>query len=141
MKRYRVDKVASTIRDIVSDAIANRLSDPRINTLTSITRVEVTADLQFADVHVSVLGDEGAARTTMRGLAQAAPRVQRMVAKGLSVRRCPEVRFRLDDSLKKAAEMYRLIAENAPPEPEEGLDEPDRPDPGRLAPDAQEGSA
>jgi ribosome-binding factor A len=109
MRSFRVDKMGSTIRDIVSDAIANRLNDPRISPLTSITRVEVSGDLQIAKVFVSVLGRDSQARTTMAGLTHAVGHVQRLVAEQLCVRRCPEIRFVLDASLKKAAETIRVI--------------------------------
>jgi ribosome-binding factor A len=112
MRSFRVDKLGSTIRDIVSDAIANRLNDPRISPLTSITRVEVSGDLQIAKVFVSVLGGASQARKTMAGLTHAGGHVQRLVAERLSVRRCPEIRFVLDASLKKAAETIRVIEDS-----------------------------
>jgi ribosome-binding factor A len=121
MKRFRVDKVASVIREVVSDAVANKLNDPRIAPLTSVTRVEVSGDLQIARVYVSVLGRDGQCRSTMAGLAHAAGRIQRLVAKRLTIRRCPAISFVLDQSLKQAAAMQRLIKENVP-DPEDDTD-------------------
>ena len=135
MKHFRVDKVASVIREVVSDAIANKLNDPRIASLTSVTRVEVSGDLQIARVYVSVLGRDGQCRSTMAGLNHAVGRIQRLVARRLTIRRCPEISFVLDESLKKAAEMQRLIKENVP-DPADDTDSadqepaPDRPDDG-----------
>ena len=132
MRSFRVEKLASTIREIIGDAIAHKLSDPRISPLTSVVRVEVSGDLQVAKVHVTVLGDDGAARRTLAGLTHAVGRVQRLVARGLTIRRCPEIRFVLDDSLKTAAETVRAIDETmradhpeeaettAQPEPDDG---------------------
>ena len=112
MRPFRVDKLGSAIREIVSEAIATKLNDPRISPLTSVTRVEVSGDLQIAKVYVSVLGRDSQTRTTMAGLSHAVGHIQRLVAGRLSVRRCPELRFVLDSSLKRAAEMIRLIEEN-----------------------------
>ena len=123
MKAFRPDKVASAVRTIVSDMIADKLQDPRISRFASVTRVEVSGDLQVAKVHISVLGSEADQRSTMRGLEHARGHVQRAVAQGIRARRCPEVRFIADGSLKKAAEIVRIIDENAPP-PEE--DDPAR---------------
>ncbi|MCH8052972.1 MAG: ribosome-binding factor A, partial [Planctomycetes bacterium] len=53
MKNFRIDKVASVVRQIVSDAIRDRLQDPRVSSMTSVTRVEVSPDLDWARVHVS----------------------------------------------------------------------------------------
>ncbi|MHC4062874.1 MAG: 30S ribosome-binding factor RbfA [Planctomycetota bacterium] len=112
MRAYRIEKLASTIREIVGHAIATRLKDPRISPLASVTRVEVSGDLMVARVYVSVLGEAGKGRATLGGLNHAVGHVQRLVAKQLPIRRCPEIRFVLDESLKKAAETMRLIDES-----------------------------
>ncbi|MFQ5491212.1 MAG: 30S ribosome-binding factor RbfA [Phycisphaerae bacterium] len=109
MSSYRVDKLASAIREIISDAIAHKLNDPRISPLTSITRVEVSGDLQVVKVLVSVMGDAVQGRTTLAGLTSAVGHIQRLVAGKVQMRRCPELRFVLDESLKKAADTMRLI--------------------------------
>jgi len=131
MRAHRVDKLASTIREFVGQAIATRLQDPRISPLASVTRVELSDDLQVAKVYVSVYGDAARGRTTMAGLDHAAGRVQRMLARQLTLRRCPEVRFFLDESIKKGAETLRLIEESVrdlPPLPPAGeaAGEPDK---------------
>jgi ribosome-binding factor A len=121
MRPFRVDKLGSAIREIVSEAIATKLNDPRISPFTSVTRVEVSGDLQIAKVYVSVLGRDSQARKTMAGLSHAVGHVQRLVAGRLNVRRCPELRFVLDSSLKKAAETIRIIDENVVrDDPEDG---------------------
>ena len=109
MPPHRVDRLASAIREIISHAISHQLNDPRISPLTSITRVEVSGDLQIAKVFISVMGEPGQGRTTLAGLESAVGHIQRLLAQKIQMRRCPEVRFLLDESLKKAAETVRLI--------------------------------
>lgn len=106
---YRAERIASIVREVVSDAIANRLSDPRISRFTSVTRVELSPDLEFADVSVSVMGTEREARTCMRGLASARGAVQSLLAKRLEIRKCPLLRFRLDEGLKRGMEIVREL--------------------------------
>ncbi len=122
MKSHRPERVAHVIREVVSEAIAHRLSDPRIAPLSSVTRVEMSLDLEHAKVWISVMGDEPAQRRTMAGLKSAAPLVQRMVARELPLRHCPRLSFALDESIKRGAETIRLIreamAEIEPPAPE-----------------------
>jgi ribosome-binding factor A len=86
-----------------------RLSDPRISRLASVTRVQVSKDLQYADVYISVLGADADSRTTLRGLEAAHGKVQGMVADALPIRQVPIVRFRLDESIKKGFETIQLI--------------------------------
>ena len=108
---HKIGRIAHIVRDVVSDAIANRLSDPRIHRFTSITRVELSPDLKTAHVHVSVMGTEAEGLTTMRGLESARGAIQTRLARSLDLRQCPMLRFHLDVGLKKAAEIIRQIDE------------------------------
>jgi ribosome-binding factor A len=121
MKSYRPERVGNVIRTVVSDAIANRLNDPRIEPLSSVTRVDVTPDLEHAKVWVSVMGSESAQRKTIAGLRSAAGYMQKMVAEELSIRTCPRLSFHLDESIKRGEETLRLIeqvmAETRPGDP------------------------
>jgi len=89
--------------------------------MSSVTRVEVSADLEYAKVYVSVMGSASVQRRTMQGLTSAQGVVQRMVARELAIRHCPHLSFHLDESIKRAAETIRLInetmAELGPGEP------------------------
>jgi len=111
MKSFRPERVASVVQQVVSEAIAQKLSDPRIAAMTSVTRVEVSHDLEHAKVFVSVMGDEAVQRRTMQGLKSAAGMVQKLLAGELPIRQCPHLSFQLDESIKRAAETYRLIDE------------------------------
>lgn len=111
MKSHRPQRVANVVRMVVSDAISNKLRDPRIAPLSSVTRVEVSGDLEHAKVWISVMGDSPVQRRTLAGLRSAAGLVQRLVAHELSTRHCPRLSFHLDESIKKGAETIRLIDE------------------------------
>jgi ribosome-binding factor A len=112
MKSHRPERVAHVIREVVSDAIASKLNDPRIEPLSSVTRVEMSPDLEHARVWVSVMGDAAAGRRTIAGLKAAAGYIQRMAGAALSIRATPHLSFHLDESLKKAAETIRIINES-----------------------------
>lgn len=114
---HRPDRLSRFVRDIVSDAIANRISDPRVDPFTSVTRVELSADLTIADVHVSVMGSDADARTTMRGLTSARGMIQTRLARQLSIRRCPKIRFHLDRGIRqgiKTLQQIEALQETAP---------------------------
>lgn len=111
MKAFRSERVANVVRAVISDAIANRLNDPRIEPLSSVTRVEVTADLEHAKVWISVMGDQTVQRRTLAGLRSARGHVQNLVARELPIRQCPRIAFQLDESIKRGIETIRLIEE------------------------------
>ncbi len=105
----RTERLSHQIRRIVAHQIQSRLSDPRIALMTSVTRVEVSADLAHARVYVSVMGDEAAERLSLKALEHAAGRIQTALARQLTLRQCPRLRFERDESLKKSFELVQLI--------------------------------
>lgn len=109
MKPHRVEKVASELRTLVSQMIRDHLQDPRVSSMTSITRVEVSHDLEWAKVYLSVYGQSGEQTRTLAALRHAGGHIQRLVAKELPIRQCPHLAFYLDESLEKSAKMMSLI--------------------------------
>ncbi len=109
MSRRRTERVASLIRTILAEAIQSRLSDPRIEPMTSITRVEVSADLSIAHVHVSVMAEAARRELTVRALRHASGRLRSLVAREVSLRQAPELNFQLDESLQHGFQTVQQI--------------------------------
>src|SRR4051794_36564465 len=110
MKSHRLARVNEVIRETAANAILFELKDPRVKNVT-VTRAEVSADLQHAKVFVSVLGSEKEQQLTMYGLKSAAGYVQTKVADRLTSRYVPHITFVLDEGVKKSIEIARLIRE------------------------------
>jgi ribosome-binding factor A len=128
MKTHRVARIAEAIREVASETILFEMSDPRIRRVT-VTRAEVSGDLQHAKIYVSIMGTEKEQQLTMHGLRHAAGFIQSRLAKRLQTRFTPVVHFVVDEGVKKSIEMTRLINEAlgrpAEPSAEEGsADEP-----------------
>ncbi len=106
----RTDRIGSLIREIIAETIHSKISDPRINpVLTSITRVEVSEDLMTAKVFVSVLDDEAALRSAVRGLDHAAGRFQETMMQKMRLRVTPMLSFHADKELRKTLKTLELI--------------------------------
>ena len=110
MKTHRLARVSEVIRETAANAILFEMKDPRVKNVT-VTRAEVSADLQHAKVFVSVMGSEKEQALTMHGLKSAAAFVQTKVAERLTSRYVPHVTFVLDDGVKKSIEIARIIRE------------------------------
>jgi ribosome-binding factor A len=106
----RSQRVASIIRQIVSETIVGELADPRIG-LVTVTAVNLSADLRIADVNLSVLGDARQQQTCLEAVQHARGRLQERVSDGLKMKFCPLLRFHLDSSVKRSVSLSRLIAE------------------------------
>jgi len=106
----RSRRVASIIRQIVSETIVGELNDPRIG-LVTVTEVKLSADLRVADVNISVLGDPKQEETCLEAIQHARGRLQERVSDGLKMKFCPMLRFHLDSRVKRSVSLSRLIAE------------------------------
>ena len=86
------------------------LSDPRIRGMVSVTHVAVTKDMREATIKVSVIPAEYE-KLTLHGLNSAAKHIHGKLFKQMDVRRLPFLKFVLDPTLKKQAEVYAAIQE------------------------------
>ena len=112
MKPYRKQKVASLIQTIVSETITYDLHDPRVVSLTTVTRVEMSPDLLQAKVYLSVMGSDADERTTLAGVQSAGGFIQRRVAGAVQLRHCPHLTFMIDEGAKIARDTLRILDEN-----------------------------
>jgi len=109
----RTEKAAEAIRGVVSMAILAELSDPRVRGVT-VTRVEVSADLRHAKVHVSVMGDEACQKLTLRGLQSAAGFLQAKIAERIEIRYTPKLSFLLDQGVKRSIAVAQILQQVLP---------------------------
>jgi ribosome-binding factor A len=110
MKTHRLARVAEAIREVASETILFELRDPRVK-LVTVTRAEVSGDLQHAKVYVSIMGTDKQQQLTLRGLRHAAGFIQSKLAQRLQTRFTPVLSFVLDKGVKNSIEMTRLINE------------------------------
>src|SRR4051794_9885453 len=110
MKSHRVARVSEVIREVASETILFELNDPRIKNVT-VTRAEVSADLQHAKVFVSIMGSEKEQDLCMHGLRHSTGYVQSKLGSRLKTRFTPTVKFVKDEGIKKSIEIARLIHE------------------------------
>ena len=110
MKHHRLARVAEAIREAASEAILFHLKDPRVK-FTTVTRAEVSADLQHAKVYVSVMGSDRDRNLTLHGLKSAAGFIQSKVGDRMKSRYVPILEFVLDEGVRNSMEVARLLAE------------------------------
>jgi ribosome-binding factor A len=106
-------RVDEAIRQVIGEAAAGELKDPRVGFVT-VTDVRTSPDLSQARVYVSVLGDEPAREATLEGLRSAHGYLQRRVASELRLKRTPTLAFVYDDTTDKALRIDALIDEVVP---------------------------
>lgn len=104
-------RINSEVQRELSEIIRGEVKDPRIHPMTTVVSVEVTPDLKFCKVYISVLGSEEAEKDTIKGLTSAAPFIRKELARRINLRNTPEITFILDQSIEYGVKMTRLIDE------------------------------
>lgn len=104
-------RVNSEVQREMSMIIREDLKDPRIHPLTSVTAAEVTPDLKYAKIYVSVMGDEEARQKTVEGLKKSASYARHKLASRMNLRNTPELTFVLDNSIEYGVNMSKKIDE------------------------------
>lgn len=104
------DKIAGIIQKNVSEIIQFTLKDPKIGFIT-ITDVNVTGDLSIATIFVSFLGQKAREEAGMKALDRSKGFIRTELAKRLTIRKTPNLVFRIDHSLEKGNKIDAIIRE------------------------------
>jgi ribosome-binding factor A len=107
----RTERLASTIHQELAMIIQRELNDPRLTGMPTVTRVEVTEDLAFADVFMTIMGTPGQQNAALTALKHSAGLMRAKLTKQLVIRQVPYLRFQMDEKLKKELELLNLLEE------------------------------
>lgn len=111
----RMSRINEEVRRVLSEILRDRIRDPRIdNRLISVLKAEVTKDLKYCKVSVTVLGDAEARQSAGEALKSAKSFIRRELAQELNLRNTPELSFIMDDSIEYSIRIEKLLADNAP---------------------------
>ena len=103
--------MGEAVREEVATFLTESAKDPRIVGFVTVTGVEISPDLRHARVFVSVMGSDAEKQATFEGLASTASYLRSQVARALRLRVAPEIQFKEDESIAKAARIESLLAE------------------------------
>ena len=106
---YRIDRLQHLFQVEISTIIQKQIKDPRVKML-SITRVIISRDLSVAKVYFSTF-NKTAAEETLVGLKKASGFIHRLLLKRLILKKIPELRFYVDESIKYARYMEDKMKE------------------------------
>ncbi|MBD3391932.1 MAG: 30S ribosome-binding factor RbfA [Chitinivibrionales bacterium] len=105
------DRIKEELSRKIAWVIAQKLRDPRIPPVVTVTDLTVAPDMSNATVYVSVFGEEKTVKGALIALNRAAPFIQKVVSHSLSVRRFPKLHFRADSSLAHGQRINELLEE------------------------------
>lgn len=105
VKNTRIN--AEVMREL--SVLIRDLKDPRVSPMASVTGADVTPDLQYCRVYISVLGSDDSMEKTLAGLRAAAGFLRKGLAQTVNLRHTPELQFIPDNSIAYGAHMDELI--------------------------------
>ncbi len=104
----REEKINTELKKELS-VILRDIKDPRVPSLISVMKTEVTKDLKFAKIYVSVLGSEEQKKDALKGLKSASSFLRREISRRLNLRITPELTFVIDDSIEYGNHILSVI--------------------------------
>lgn len=105
----RTERIGELLHHELSQLVSTVLRDPRLARLVTVSRVDVSADLQHATVTVTALGSEDEQAETLRGLWSAKGFLRRSLAQRLGLRHTPELTFAADAAIRQGDEVLALL--------------------------------
>ena len=105
----RMDRINDLLREVISQIISTELSDPRINTLVSVTRVETAPDLSRALVHVSIMGSRIDKSACIKALRSASGYIRKNLHSTVNLKTIPDLNFCLDETMERGNQVLKLI--------------------------------
>lgn len=109
MSLNRSRRVAGEMKKVVGSLINKEIKDPRIASLTSVTGVELSRDLRYATIHVSIYGSEAEKKETMQTLQRASGFIRSEIGKSIRLRYTPEITFAEDRSMEYGEHIDRVL--------------------------------
>ena len=107
--KVRPNRIGEEIKKEVVLLIRNGIKNPRVDSLLSITDVEVTRDLSYATIYISRYGSEQQRQDALDGMKAAAGFIRSELSRRLKLRTVPELIFKLDDSLEYGAKIETIL--------------------------------
>lgn len=115
MASIRLRRVESLLREEISSLILrHEIKDPRVDSMLSVTNVEVSKDLAYAKVRVSSFKEQGSLESAVEGLNSAAGFIQSKLGKRLRFKSTPILTFLADHSIQQGFEVNQTIDRVAP---------------------------
>ncbi|MBR6959820.1 MAG: 30S ribosome-binding factor RbfA [Clostridiales bacterium] len=110
MRRNRAQIVGDQMQKVLSDIIQNRVGDPRIPFMTTVTGAKMSSDLTHCTVFISIFGDDKTKQEAMRAIEHAKGFIRCEMVKQINLRVAPELHFKLDNTLDEAARIDDAIS-------------------------------
>ena len=115
MAEFRLERLGQQLQEMISALVLEgKIKDPRVSPFISITRVNVSRDLAYADVYVSNIRETANINRSAEGLQSAAGFIQSQLGAALRIRKIPRLRFHADTGIREGFDLVQKIEQLVP---------------------------
>jgi ribosome-binding factor A len=108
MPKFKHSRLEQDIKSELSIAM-RQLKDPRVQSVVSIVKLELSNDLSWCNIHISSANGIEATKEAVIGLTSASGFLKRELSSRLKMRRCPNLKFIEDDSIEYSAKINKML--------------------------------
>lgn len=109
MKKNRIDRINSLLREVIFDVIQKQVKNPHVNLFVTVTRVDTSADLYHAKVYISLIGTDVEKQQVLHALESAAGFIAVQASQQVEMRHFPTLSFKLDTSAEEHFKIEKLL--------------------------------
>lgn len=106
----RIERLNSLLKEVLTEVIRKEVKNPHLSPLFTVTRVEISKDLQHAKVYISVIGDDETKKKALAVLQSARGFIAKHAFKEVTMFHFPELNFILDESVEQQMHIESLIS-------------------------------
>ena len=110
MVNYRNGRINEEIKKEVSNTIQNKIKDPRLSAMVSVTNVDTTRDLSYTKVYVSIFGNDLAKKETLQALKSSTGLIRKEIGLHVKLRHVPQVIIEVDETIEKAIHLESIFS-------------------------------
>jgi ribosome-binding factor A len=107
--KQRTDRLNSLLKEVIAEVIMRDVRTPKVSTLVTVKKVEITKDLHYAKVYICLVGSPTEKAQTLKALQSAAGYISTQAAKKVVMRYFPHLTFHLDDTLEDELRIHTLL--------------------------------
>ncbi|NNU76240.1 30S ribosome-binding factor RbfA [Clostridium estertheticum] len=109
MVSYRNGRINEEIKKDVSNTIQNKIKDPRLSAMVSVTKVDTTKDLSYTKIYVSIFGNEIEKKETIQALKSSTGLIRKEIGMHVKLRHVPQVIIELDETIERAIHLENIF--------------------------------
>lgn len=109
MAKDRLSGITTEFKRALSEIIRTQIDDPRVSEMASVTHVDLSKDLKYAKVYISVYDTEKKKKSTIDTLTHAEHFIKNEIGRRIRIRRLPKIKFYIDGSIEYSSKISEIL--------------------------------